>query len=198
MNDKHLEFCASEEWQAIVENEVLPWAVGDRDLGDDVLEVGAGPGLTTDVLRSRVPKLTAIEIDHELAEALSARLAGTNVTVVEADATKMPLEDDRFSAATCFTMLHHVPTIELQDRMLAEMCRVLRPGGMLVGSDVIPNDTLDDFHEGDIYLPCDPASMPDRLKAAGFVDVQVAQADVDDSDVGNWARTRFRFVATAP
>ena len=198
MNEAHLEFCASKEWQEIVENEVLPWAVGDRDLGDDVLEVGAGPGLTTDVLRQRVPKLTAIEIDHELAEALSTRLAGTNVTVVEADATKMPLEDDRFSAATCFTMLHHVPTTELQDRMLAEMCRVLRPGGMLVGSDVIPNDTLDVFHDGDIYLPCDPAGMPDRLKAAGFVDVQVVQAEVDDSDVGNWARTRFRFVATAP
>jgi ubiquinone/menaquinone biosynthesis C-methylase UbiE len=198
MNEAHLEFCASKEWQEIVENEVLPWAVGDRDLGDDVLEVGAGPGLTTDVLRQRVPKLTAIEIDHELAEALSTRLAGTNVTVVEADATKMPLEDDRFSAATCFTMLHHVPTTELQDRMLAEMCRVLRPGGMLIGSDVIPNDTLDVFHEGDIYLPCDPAGMPDRLKAAGFVDVQVVQADVDDSDMGNWARTRFRFVATAP
>jgi ubiquinone/menaquinone biosynthesis C-methylase UbiE len=198
MNEAHLEFCASKEWQDIVENEVLPWAVGERDLGDDVLEVGAGPGLTTDVLRERVPKLTAIEIDHDLAEALSARLAGTNVTVVEADATKMPLEDDRFSAATCFTMLHHVPTTELQDRMLAEMCRVLRPGGILVGSDVIPNDTLDVFHDGDIYLPCDPAQMPDRLKAAGFVDVQVAQADVDDSDVGNWARTRFRFVATAP
>src|SRR5215210_1964046 len=117
MNEAHLEFCASKEWQEIVENEVLPWAVGDRDLGDDVLEVGAGPGLTTDVLRQRVPKLTAIEIDHELAEALSTRLAGTNVTVVEADATQMPLEDDRFSAATCFTMLHHVPTTELQDRM---------------------------------------------------------------------------------
>ena len=198
MNEAHLEFCASKEWQEIVENEVLPWAVGDRDLGDDVLEVGAGPGLTTDVLRQRVPKLTAIEIDHELAEALGTRLAGTNVTVVEADATKMPLEDDRFSAATCFTMLHHVPTTELQDRMLAEMCRVLRPGGMLVGSDVIPNDTLDVFHDGDIYLPCDPAEMPDRLKAAGFVDVHVAQAEVDDNDVGNWARTRFRFVATAP
>ena len=133
MNEKHLEFCAGPEWANIVENELLPWAVGDRDLGDDVLEVGAGPGLTTDVMRQRVPKLTAIEIDPELAEKLRKRLEGTNVTVVEADATQLPLEDNRFSTATNFTMLHHVPSPELQDKVLSEMCRVLRPGGMIIG-----------------------------------------------------------------
>ena len=58
MNRRHLEFCASAEWADIVETEILPWAVGDLDLGDDVLEVGSGPGLTTDVLRRRVPRLT--------------------------------------------------------------------------------------------------------------------------------------------
>ena len=197
MNEKHLEFCASPEWADIVENEVLPWAVGERDLGDDVLEVGAGPGLTTDVLCQRVPRLTAVEIDPELAEALRTRLAGTNVTVVEADATRLPLEDNRFTAATCFTMLHHVPSPELQDRLLAELCRVLRPGGLLIGSDVIPSDTLDEFHEGDVYVTCDPEGMPDRLKAAGFVDIQVERANVTDSELA-WARNRFRFCATAP
>lgn len=197
MNEKHLEFCAGPEWANIVEHELLPWAVGERDLGEDVIEVGAGPGLTTDVMRQRVPQLTAIELDHELAEALRTRLEGTNVTVVEADATRLPFEDDRFSTATCFTMLHHVPSPELQDRVLAEMCRVLRPGGLLIGTDVVPSDTLDDFHEGDVYVTCDPAGMPDRLKAAGFVDIQVERADVDDPDLG-WVRSRFRFCAIAP
>jgi len=197
VNELHLKFCASAEWAEIIEGEVLPWAVGDHDLGDDVLEVGAGPGLTTDVLRQRVARLTAVEIDPELAGALRSRLSGTNVEVVEGDATRLPLESDRFSAATTFNMLHHVPTAELQDRVLAELCRVLRPGGLLIGTDGVASDTLDEFHVGDVYVPCDPAGMPARLRAAGFVDVRVDRADLSDARLG-WARSRFRFVASAP
>jgi hypothetical protein len=55
MNEAHLRICASPEWAAYVESELLPWALDGQDLGDDVLEVGPGPGLTTDVLRRRVP-----------------------------------------------------------------------------------------------------------------------------------------------
>ena len=197
MNELHLKFCASAEWAEIIEGEVLPWAVGDHDLGDDVLEVGAGPGLTTDVLRQRVTRLTAVEIDPELAGALRSRLRGTNVEVVEGDATRLPLESDQFSAATTFNMLHHVPSAELQDRVLAELCRVLRPGGVLVGTDGVASDTLDEFHVGDVYVPCDPAGMPARLRTAGFVDVRVDRADLSDARLG-WARSRFRFVASAP
>jgi SAM-dependent methyltransferase len=197
MNEKHLEFCASPIWAEIIGGEVLPWAVGDRDLGDDVLEVGAGPGLTTDVLRQRVKRLTAVEIDPQLADALRARLGGTNVTVVEGDATDLPIESDRFSAATTFNMLHHVPSAELQDRVLAELCRVLRPGGLLIGTDGIASGTLDEFHVGDVYVPCDPGGMPERLQAAGFVDIHVDVADIADERLA-WARNRFRFVATAP
>jgi ubiquinone/menaquinone biosynthesis C-methylase UbiE len=101
------------------------WA---RDLGDDVLEVGPGYGATTDVLRERVAKLTAVEIDPALAAVLADRLAGANVTVVEGDATALDFDDGRFTGATCFAMLHHVPTSELQDQLFAEVARVLRPG----------------------------------------------------------------------
>lgn len=197
MNEEHLRFCASPEWAEIVRTEVLPWAVGDRDLGEDVLEVGAGPGLTTDILRHRVPRLTAVEIDRELAHALRARLHGTNVEVIHADGSALPLDTDRFTAATTFATLHHVPTAELQDRVLAELCRVLRPGGVLIGSDSIASGELDEFHIGDTYVPCDPAQMPARLRAAGFTGISVDTADLDDNRLA-WARSRFRFVATAP
>jgi SAM-dependent methyltransferase len=96
-----------------------PRVVSDVDLGDDVLEVGPGPGLTTDVLRRPVARLTAVEVDQALADTLSARLAGSNVEVVHTDATDLPFPSKRFSAALCFTMLHHVPSVELQDRLFA-------------------------------------------------------------------------------
>src|SRR5437870_348170 len=103
MNERHLQLCASAEWAETVRTEILPWALGTRNLGDDVLEVGPGPGLTTDVLRNLVARLTAVEVDEALASALAARMAGSNVEVVHADATGLPFEADQFSGATCFT-----------------------------------------------------------------------------------------------
>jgi SAM-dependent methyltransferase len=142
MNRAHLEVLASPWWANYLETELLPWALGATDLGDDVLEVGPGPGHTTDLLHRQVPRLTAVEVDGDLTAALAERLAGTNVEVVHADATKSGLPTDRFSAATCFTMLHHVPSSELQDRLFAEVCRVLRAGGTFIGTDSIDSDAV--------------------------------------------------------
>ena len=114
MNSEHLRLCASAEWAALVRDELLPWVLGDERLdddvlGDDVLELGAGPGLVTDLLVELAPRVTAVEIDEPLAAALRARLAGRPVEVITADATALPLPAGRFSAAACFTMLHHIP-----------------------------------------------------------------------------------------
>ena len=93
--------------------------------------------------------------------------------VVHADATAMPFEDGRFGGAVSFTMLHHVPTAELQDRLFAEVARVLRPGALLIAGDSLASEELESHHEGDTYNPIDPAGLADRLSAAGFVDVEV-------------------------
>src|SRR6516162_6341162 len=113
----------------MLETDLLPWLVGVADLGDDVLEVGPGQGLTTDLLRARADRVTAVEVDGALAAALAERLSGSNVEVIHGDGTDTGLASGRFSAATSFAMLHHMPTPELQDRLFAELYRVLRPGG---------------------------------------------------------------------
>lgn len=176
MNQRHLDLLVSEDWRILLKDYLLPFAFGDRshgDLGDDVLEVGPGPGLTTDLVRGDLVKLTAIELDRELAASLSNRLAGTNVAVVEGDATDMPFESARFTGAIAFTMFHHVPTVELQDRMLAEIFRVLRPGGLLVASDSVASEDLAALHVGDVYNPVDPATLSDRLETIGFAAIEV-------------------------
>jgi SAM-dependent methyltransferase len=173
MNKVHLELCSSAEWAETVEKWIIPWVLEGVDLGDDVLEIGPGPGLTTEVLRHRVPRLTAVEIHDDLATALAERLQGTNVEVIHGNATNSGLPDDRFSGAVCLTMLHHIPSVELQDRLLAEACRMLRPGGVLAGEDSLASDELRELHVDDTYVPIDPTTFADRLEAAGFTEVDV-------------------------
>lgn len=172
MNDGH-QVCDSPEWRTAVRDEIIPWAVGQVDLGDDVLEVGPGYGSTTDVFAGLVPHLTSVEIDPDLAARLESRYRGTNVEVVVGDATGLSFADGRFSGAVCFSMLHHVPTPERQDQLFAEVARVLRPGSPLVALDSVESDGLRAFHEGDTYEPIDPETLPDRLAGAGFDQVEV-------------------------
>jgi ubiquinone/menaquinone biosynthesis C-methylase UbiE len=173
MNQEHLRLCASAEWATTVKNDILPWVVGAHDLGDDLLEVGPGPGLTTDLLRSMVPRLTAVEVDATLADRLAQRLAGSNVEVIHADATHLPFEAGRFSAATCLTMLHHVPSAQQQDLLLVELQRVLRPGGVVLGVDSLPSPEWLALHAGDTCVPVDPHGFGERLARAGFSEVEV-------------------------
>src|SRR5262245_20749718 len=128
MNEAHLALCSSDEWADGLKQWIIPGALAGVDLGDDVLEIGPGPGRSTDLLREVTQHLTALEVDELLADALTSRMVDTNVEVVHGDATVMPFANDRFSAAVSFIMLHHVPTTELQDKLFAEVARLLRPG----------------------------------------------------------------------
>jgi SAM-dependent methyltransferase len=185
VNKAHLEFCASPEWARLVEDELLPWILDGYNLGDDLLEVGPGPGLTTDVLRRKAARVTAVDLDLDLAGKLASRLAGSNVRVIAGDVTRLPFSAGRFSSAACLTMLHHIPSPALQDAALAELARVLKPGGLLAGSDGLDTPARRELHEGDVFVPVDPGTLGARLRAAGFT-----RASVDV------AGDRLKFVAT--
>jgi len=167
MNRIHHWLCRSDRWRKTVARR-LHWALAATDLGDCVLELGPGPGLTTDLLRARVPHLAAIEINPSLAESLRCRLSSNNVTVITGDAVAMPFPTARFSAVVCFTMLHHLPSAALQDKLLREVRRVLRPGGIFGGCDSLQGLYMRLIHIGDIFVPVDPDTFPERLEAAGF------------------------------
>lgn len=176
MNRLHRYICRSSMWSRTLSEQLMPWALQGVELGDALLEIGPGPGLATDVLRGTHAQVTSLEIDTRLASALRERMHDTNVTVIEGDATDMPFPDASFSGAVAFTMLHHVPSPELQDRLLAETARVLRPGAWFAGTDSISSRTFEWLHLFDTLVPVDPDGFAVRLEKAGFTDADVSRA----------------------
>jgi SAM-dependent methyltransferase len=177
MNENHAKLMPSPEWAEYIQGEVLPQATAGVELGADLLELGPGPGAATEWLRHRVSRLVAVEQEEDAAAALAERFAGTNVEVAGGDAAAMDYPDESFDTVAAFTMLHHVPTRALQDRVLAEAFRVLRPGGTFLGSDSLPSDGLHQFHEGDTYNPVEPAAFLTRLQTTGFAAITLRVAD---------------------
>jgi ubiquinone/menaquinone biosynthesis C-methylase UbiE len=168
MNAIHNRLCSSRWWADRVEHKLIPWGLKGVELGDEVLEIGPGFGATTRLLAERAAQLTVIELDQDYCRRLRAEL-GDTVSVDHGDATALPYGDARFSAVVCFTMLHHIPVVGDQDRVFAEVARVLRPGGAFAGTDSVGTGWLFKLiHVGDTLLPIDPDGLPARLRAAGL------------------------------
>jgi SAM-dependent methyltransferase len=170
MNRFHRRYCAGAKWDALMRERLLPDALDGVELGDNVLELGPGPGLTTQALAPMTTHLTAIEIDRELAGIAADRTRPSgNVDVVLGDATELPFGDAEFSSVVCMTMLHHLSDAAAQDRLFAQARRVLRPGGVFCGSDNLGRGLrFRLIHLGDTRTVVDPDSLPARLTAAGF------------------------------
>ena len=174
MNENHAKLCPSPEWAAWLQDEILPALTAGVDLGAEMLEVGPGPGAATGWLRHKVKRLVALERDEEAAAKLAAKYGQQDVEVVTGDATAMSFADASFDSAAMFTMLHHVPSTALQNQLLAEVLRVLRPGGVLIGSDSLPGNDLHHFHAGDDYNPVEPAAFLTRLQTLGFGKITIS------------------------
>jgi SAM-dependent methyltransferase len=173
MNAIHNVVCSSGWWSRRVEHELVPWALDGLELGQEVLEIGPGFGATTRLLARRPIALTVLELDRRYYQQLREEL-GEKVTVVQGDAAELPFEDGRFSSVLSFTMLHHIPSRQLQDRAFGEAARVLAPDGMFAGTDSVGKGPLFKLiHVGDTLNLLDPEELPERLSEAGLVDAAV-------------------------
>jgi ubiquinone/menaquinone biosynthesis C-methylase UbiE len=166
-------FCGSGLWRWVTRQQLLPWLIGQSQLGDHLLELGAGPGAATAELRRRVPRVTSLDHNHKFAAALLARSRSDGVAVLRADAARLPFPDRSFSSAVSVLMLHHLSSRELQDSAFSEVLRVLRPGGVFLALEI--RDTW--FHRvghlRSTFVPIAPTSLHARLIAAGFWRVTV-------------------------
>jgi SAM-dependent methyltransferase len=118
-------------WRWITRERLLPWIVGPADLGDCLLEIGAGAGAATAALRERVPHAISLEYDHAFAARLAQR-DGKGAGVVQGDAAALPFADCTFSSVAAVLVLHHLRSAHLQDRAFAEIHRVLQPSGLFL------------------------------------------------------------------
>jgi SAM-dependent methyltransferase len=168
MNAFETWFCGSKFWRYVTRRELLPWILRGAQLGDHVLELGPGPGATTNELQRRTPRVTSLEYDHSFAANLGARLNGSSAAVIQGDAAALPFADRTFSSAIAILMLHHLRSKELQDRAFAEIARVLRPGGVFLAFDIQDGWLNRVGHIRSTFVPVDPGAVNTRLTAAGF------------------------------
>ena len=176
MNPDHEKLCGSPEWAEDLQAQILPVVTAGVSLGQDMLEIGPGPGAATGWLLERVAHLTVLEADEAAATRLAARYPDS-VIVDIGDARQMPYGDESFDSVGSFTMLHHVPTAAAQHQILAEVLRVLRPGGWLAGSDSLASDGLHHFHHDDTYNPAEPSTLLVWLRALGFAPITITVGD---------------------
>jgi 2-polyprenyl-3-methyl-5-hydroxy-6-metoxy-1,4-benzoquinol methylase len=91
-----------------------------------VLDAGAGTGRFSSVLAAMGHPVTALDSSASMLATLKDR--APEVTTVEGDIYSLPFGDNRFSAALCMHVLFHLPDWQ---RVVAELARVLAPGGRL-------------------------------------------------------------------
>jgi len=162
--------CSTSLWRWITRERLLPWIVGPADLGDCLLEIGAGAGAATAALRERVPHVISLEYDHAFAARLAQR-DGKGAGVVQGDAAALPFADCTFSSVAAVLVLHHLRSAHLQDRAFAEIHRVLQPSGRFFAFEIPDGWFHRIIHTKSTFVPLDPDGLAARLTSAGFADV---------------------------
>lgn len=169
MNRFETWFCGSSFWRYVTRRQLLPWVLQGSELGDHVLELGAGPGAATEELQQRAARVTSLEFDHAFAAKLGAGVNGTYTAVVQGDAATLPFPDKSFSSAIGILMLHHLPSADLQDKAFAEIFRVLQPGGVFLAFEIQDSWLHRVGHIRSTFVPVSPATASERLAAVGFL-----------------------------
>ena len=126
--------------------------------GKSVLEVGCGTGL----ILERLGQVAARTVGVDLSPGMLEHARSRGLEVHEASATELPFEDASFDVACSFKVLAHVEQI---DRAMAEMARVVRPGGRVVA---------------EFYNASSLRALVKRLGPSGAIG---SGTDTDESDV---------------
>jgi len=167
-------FCGSHLWRNVTRKQVLPWLLSETDLGEHVLEIGAGPGAATEELRRRAGSVTSLEYSHAFALGIAQQNQSRNGAVLQGDASALPFPEKTFSAAIAVLVLHHLKTREAQQCAFAEIFRVLRPSGVFLAVEIQDGWLNRVAHIRSTFVPVAPASLAERLAPIGFSGASIA------------------------
>jgi SAM-dependent methyltransferase len=163
--------------------------------GDEhALDAGTGAGTFALALAPSVRDVIGVDPVPELldeARRLAIEAGAGNVTFVEGDATALPFEPTSFDLATCARTLHHIRRPEL---VVAELARVVRPGGKLLLVDQLASvDPLEGFARDRLERLRDPShqrTLSDAdvrgLLEANWLVLRRSRVDREDHDLGRF------------
>jgi ubiquinone/menaquinone biosynthesis C-methylase UbiE len=139
---------------AALEKDILRFVAPSGD--ERALDSGTGSGALAFALAPHVREVVGVDIVPELLEQARERAERfPNVTFVEGDATKLPLDYASFDLTGTLRTLHHIARPELA---MAELVRVTRPGGrVLVIDQIAPVDPLAAFELNRFERARDPS-----------------------------------------
>ncbi|MBV8889501.1 MAG: methyltransferase domain-containing protein [Alphaproteobacteria bacterium] len=144
-----------------------------------LLDVACGTGQFLREVKANHPRLavTGLDLSRPYLDVARRRLGDwSRVELVEAGAEDMPFEDRRFDVVTCVYLFHELPP-RTRRAVIAELRRVLKPGGMVIFVDSLQTGDVPDY---DAMLDWFPAVFHepyyasylgddlDRLWSAGF------------------------------
>ena len=139
------------------------WTVGD---------LGCGTGQVSAALAPFVARVVAVDASAAMLQAAKKRLQRfDNIDLRRGELEALPIDDARLDAATLMLVLHHVPEPE---RALADVARVLKPGGLVVLVDMLPHDR-DSYRQqmGHVWLGFSDEHVRRMLQEAGFEAIKV-------------------------
>src|SRR5262245_5416446 len=164
-------------------------ALIDPDL--TVGDLGCGTGQVSELVAPHVARVVAVDGSTDMVQAARKRLKGLHqVDVRRGDMEALPIDDGQLDVAIVALVLHHVPE---PARALAEMHRVLKPGGRVVIVDMLPHDRIEYQQQmGHVWLGFSDRTMKKYLEGAGFEKASIATLPADEN-----AKGPSLFVATA-
>src|SRR6516225_5788295 len=163
-------------------------ALGDAGRGH-LLDVACGPGVVTAAIASTAASVVALDATDEMLEKARARCARAklaNVRFKRGDAEHLPFDDAQFDGVVTRLAVHHFANSQ---RALAEMFRVLRPGGTAVIVDVVSSEELEESNlQNAIERLRDPSHV--RMLPATELDTCVARAGFCELAHTTWEMSR--------